>query len=238
MSTDNASHTLHRDSPAGKPLIYTISRLTHLTSASIFKAAIVALLFTLCCVQPISLAGTIYVYELDGGSHLITDLQQSGSSYRLIKQYSTEPFSKRGYDSSYTSQVIHSRFDDLIKETAGAHGLDPALLKALVHVESAFDPLAVSRTGAMGLMQMMPDTAARYRLTSNQFDPRRNLHAGAQHLRDLLNQFDGNIRFAIAGYNAGANAVIKYKGVPPYEETKGHVVKVMELYSKYLKQGS
>jgi hypothetical protein len=237
MCTDNASKTLHREPPVGKPLIYTLSRLSHPKSVSVSKAAIVALLFILCCVQPISMAGTIYVYELDGGSHLITDLQQTSSRYRLIKQYSTEPFSKRGYDSSYISQVVHSRFDELIMQAAGAHSLDPALLKALVHVESAFDPFAISRTGAMGLMQMMPGTAARYRLASNQFDPQRNLHAGAQHLRDLLIQFDENIRLAIAGYNAGANAVIKYNGVPPYEETKSHVDKVMELYSKYLKLG-
>ena len=196
---------------------------------------IITLFITLYCFTGPAAAGTIYVYELENGSRLITDAERAESGYRLVRRYSTEPFSKRKVGASYTSNVILSKFDELILETADAHKLDPALLKAVIHVESAFDPFAVSRTGAMGLMQMMPGTAAQYNLTANQFDPQRNVYAGAHHLKDLLQQFDGNNRFALAGYNAGANAVNRYNGIPPYDETQRYVLKVMKLYSDYLK---
>jgi soluble lytic murein transglycosylase-like protein len=196
---------------------------------------VLALITTLYCFTGAAVAGTIFVYELANGSRLITDSDQADSGYRLVRRYSTEPFSKRKVGASYTSNVILSKFDELILETADAHKLDPALLKAVIHVESAFNPFAVSRTGAMGLMQMMPGTAAQYNLIANQFDPQRNVYAGAHHLKDLLEQFDGNIRFALAGYNAGANAVNKYNGIPPHDETQRYVLKVMKLYSDYLK---
>jgi hypothetical protein len=199
------------------------------------KSMICMFFASLCCLAVPAKAGTIFVYELENGSRLVTDSDQADSGYRLVKRYSTEPFSKRKVGSSYTSNVVLSKFDELILETADAHKLDPALLKAVIHVESAFDPFAVSRTGAMGLMQMMPGTAAQYNLTVNQFDPQRNVYAGAHHLKDLLKLFDGNIRFALAGYNAGPNAVNKYNGIPPYQETERYVLKVMKLYSEYLK---
>jgi len=221
------------------PLIQALSSISpKILKVTLTRVSLVfttALFFILYCFTAPVAAGTIFVYELENGSRLITDAEQADSGHRLVKRYSTEPFSKRKVGASYTSNVILSKFDELILETADAHKLDPALLKAVIHVESAFDPFAVSRTGAMGLMQMMPGTAAQYNLTANQFDPQRNVYAGAHHLKDLLEQFDGNIRFALAGYNAGANAVNKYNGIPPYDETQRYVLKVMKLYSDYLK---
>ena len=199
------------------------------------RLIIFAMVLATCLYASNLSAGTIYVYELDNGSRLITDTEHPEAGYQLVKKYSTEPYSKRKRGASYTSRVIISKYDDLILEIAEAHKIDAALLKAVVHVESAFDPYAVSRVGAMGLMQLMPGTAAMYNLTSNQFDAQRNLYVGAEHLRDLLDEFDGNIRFALAGYNAGVNAVNKYNGIPPYDETTRYVEKVMKLYSQYLK---
>jgi soluble lytic murein transglycosylase-like protein len=180
------------------------------------------------------LAGSVYVYEMPNGSRLITDVQRTGDDYRLIKEYSTTPYRNAPADPApWTARPVESRFDGLISEVAAAYRLEPALIKAVMHVESAFDPYAISKTGAMGLMQLMPETAARYELSRNQFDPRRNITAGVSHLSDLVLQFDGNVRYALAGYNAGAGAVKEHRGIPPYTETRNYVDRVMKLYTLY-----
>lgn len=180
------------------------------------------------------LAGAVYVYEMTNGSRLITDVRRSGEEYRLIKEYNTTPYRNApAVSAPWTARPIESRYDSLIDEIASAYRLEAALVKAVVHVESAFDPYAISRTGAMGLMQLMPETAARYQLSRNQFDPRKNITAGVSHLRDLVAQFNGNVQFALAGYNAGAGAVEKHRGIPPYAETETYVDRVMKLYSIY-----
>jgi soluble lytic murein transglycosylase-like protein len=104
-------------------------------------------------------------------------------------------------------------------------GLDPDLIKAVAMVESGFDPGAVSPKGAMGLMQLMPETAAQYGVR-DALDPYESLRAGSRHLRDLLDGFDGNVTLALAAYNAGAGAVRRYGGVPAYRETRDYVDKV------------
>jgi soluble lytic murein transglycosylase-like protein len=116
-------------------------------------------------------------------------------------------------------------YDGYIEQLARMVGLDPDLIKAVAMVESAFDPSAVSPKGAMGLMQLMPATAAQYGV-ENPMDPYENLRAGSRHLRDLLDGFDGNLTLALAAYNAGAGAVRRYGGVPAYRETRDYVQKV------------
>jgi len=190
--------------------------------------------FMMSFVSTPALAGTVYVYEMTNGSRLITDVQRTGQEYRLIKEYNTTPYRNAPAASElWTARPIESRYDSLIDEIAATYRLEPALVKAVVHVESAFDPYAISRAGAMGLMQLMPETAARYQLSRNQFDPRRNITAGVSHLRDLVAQFNGNVQFALAGYNAGVGAVEKHRGIPPYAETETYVDRVMKLYSIY-----
>jgi len=117
-----------------------------------------------------------------------------------------------------------SPFSDEIAEAAGAWGVDPDLVRAVIEVESAFEPRAVSARGAMGLMQLMPATARQYGV-ADPFDPRANIEAGTQHLRSLLDRYD--LSLALAAYNAGAGAVERYGGVPPYRETKAYVRRVM-----------
>jgi soluble lytic murein transglycosylase-like protein len=118
---------------------------------------------------------------------------------------------------------------ELASVAARRHGLDPGLVLAVVSVESAFRPAAVSRKGAQGLMQLMPATAASLGV-KDAFDPVENLDGGSRHLGSLLTLYGGDLVNALAAYNAGAGAVARYRGVPPYRETRAYVKKVLERY--------
>jgi soluble lytic murein transglycosylase-like protein len=120
-------------------------------------------------------------------------------------------------------------YDGIIAEAAAAYRLEPALIKSVMSAESGFDPWAVSRAGARGLMQLMPEMARAFGV-SDIFDPRENVMAGARLLRELLDQHHGNVRLAIASYNAGPTAVAHYGGVvPPFRETQRYVKRVTSL---------
>jgi len=115
----------------------------------------------------------------------------------------------------------------LIREIAGAQAVDPRLVEAMVKVESNFDPYAVSRKGAMGLMQLMPETARRFRV-GNAFDPSQNLEGGTRCIKELLERY-GEVRLALAAYNAGEEAVNRYGGIPPFRETRAYVHRILQL---------
>ena len=117
----------------------------------------------------------------------------------------------------------------LIQRLAQQYSVDPHLVRAIIMVESNFDPHAVSRAGAQGLMQLMPDTAARYRV-EDPFDPHANIEGGIRYLRDLLRLFPSDLRHVLAAYNAGEGAVQQYGGIPPYPETQRYVERVLALY--------
>ena len=119
-------------------------------------------------------------------------------------------------------------FDDHINAAAGKHGVSVDLVRAIIQVESGFDHLATSGKGAKGLMQLMPDTA-RDMGARSLFDPRQNIFAGVRYLRFLLNAFHGNVSLAAAAYNAGPTVVKRYRGVPPYKETRDYVNRVEAL---------
>jgi soluble lytic murein transglycosylase-like protein len=119
-------------------------------------------------------------------------------------------------------------YDDLIKEAADRYGLPTALIRAVIMTESAFDPLAVSSAGAQGLMQLMPATSAELGV-SDAFDPRENIMAGVQYLSSLLAAQKGNVKLALASYNAGPGNVKRYRGIPPFKETRRYVDKIMNL---------
>lgn len=121
--------------------------------------------------------------------------------------------------------------EGLIEETAVRHQLEPALVKAVVATESAFDPNAVSRVGAQGLMQLMPKTAHRLGVV-DPFDPRQNLDGGVRYLKQMLNIF-GDIQLALAAYNAGPGAVKRYRGIPPYKETQAYVRRIVARLRAY-----
>jgi soluble lytic murein transglycosylase-like protein len=126
-------------------------------------------------------------------------------------------------------------FDGMIREASQTHRVDESLIRAVIKQESAYDPKATSHCGAMGLMQLMPETAAELGV-GDAYDPYQNIMGGTKYLRQLLDRFNGNITKAVAGYNAGPGAVEQYGGIPPYQETQNYVSCVLEFYQRY-KQG-
>ncbi len=123
--------------------------------------------------------------------------------------------------------VDRNTYDGYIRTTARKYGLEPALVKAVIQVESNFNPTAVSSAGARGLMQLMPGTAARYSVGMHElFNPWENIETGAQHLAYLKTLFPNNLDFVLAAYNAGENNVVRYSGIPPFPETVDYVQKV------------
>lgn len=125
-----------------------------------------------------------------------------------------------------------TRYNQWIREAATLYQIPEELIRAVIKVESDYDPRAVSHAGAQGLMQLIPETALRMQIR-DAFDPRMNIFAGTRYLRVLANHFNGDIQLTIAGYNAGEGAVIKYGGIPPYEETQNYVTRVLQYYHRY-----
>ena len=116
-----------------------------------------------------------------------------------------------------------------LEQAAARHNVDPNLVRSVIKVESNFNPNAVSRKGAMGLMQLMPSTARSLHVT-NPFDPQQNVDAGVRHLKQLLESYGGNVKLSLAAYNAGAGAVARSSGIPHFSETQNYVRRITELY--------
>jgi len=126
-------------------------------------------------------------------------------------------------------------FSPIIFAAANRHSVDPALVKAVIMVESSYDPMAISKKGAIGLMQLMPNTAAALGVEDS-LNPEHNINGGVKYLKQLLNQFQGDLQLALAAYNAGSRKVKKYKGIPPYKATQNFVEKVFQYYQHYKKE--
>ncbi|MGA2515370.1 MAG: lytic transglycosylase domain-containing protein [Thermodesulfobacteriota bacterium] len=125
-----------------------------------------------------------------------------------------------------------AQYDSLISEFSKKYQVDFALIKAMIRAESGFNPLAISRKGAKGLMQLMPETASRMNV-SNVFNPRENIEGGVRHFKNLLSLFDNDVRLSLAAYNAGENLVAELRSIPPYRETVDYVRKVLSYYQSY-----
>jgi soluble lytic murein transglycosylase-like protein len=131
--------------------------------------------------------------------------------------------------SGYTASQRHDAWEQpraIIKEAADRYGVAEDVIAAVIEAESQFNPRAVSRRGAQGLMQLMPDTAASLGV-EDPFSPRENIHGGVRHLRSLMDRFDNNLPLALAAYNAGHVAVIHYGGIPPYPQTRAYVSRIL-----------
>ena len=174
----------------------------------------------------------IYSFTDERGVVHFTNIPGLDKRYKLIRREAGSAIPRSG-QAWMPSEADIRRFSSIIDVAARSHGVDPALVQAVITAESGFNPNALSRAGASGLMQLMPDTARRYGV-SNIFDPAENIHGGVRYLRDLLAMFNGDMRLALAGYNAGENAVIRAGNkVPPYAETQHYVPKVIDLYHRF-----
>ncbi len=172
-------------------------------------------------------AADIYMYvDRDGVMHFTN--APTSSDYKV---YVKERPRRRG------RTIDDSRFDRYIDEAATLHGLDFPLLKAVIRAESAFDPKAVSKKGAMGLMQIMPENLEAFRVF-DPFDPWQNIMGGARYLKSLIQRFDGKLPLALAAYNAGPRMVDSHRGIPPFPETQDYVKRVLKFLQLYKQRAS
>lgn len=137
----------------------------------------------------------------------------------------------------YASSVNPAEFDQLIKSCSTKYGVDSCLVKAVIHAESGYNPNAVSSKGASGLMQLMPSTAKSLKV-ADRFNPKDNVEGGVKYLRFLLDTFRGDVSLAVAAYNAGLGKVAKYGGIPPYNETRTYVARVLSYMKSYQESGA
>lgn len=181
-------------------------------------------------------AADIYSYKDERGVVHFTNIPNGDKRFKLLrKEEGTSPYARAaGMPQVFMprDEAIR-RFAPLIESASRTHGVDAALVHAVISAESSYNPLAVSKAGARGLMQLMPDTARRYGVQSI-MDPADNINGGVRYLRDLLTMFNGNLELAVAAYNAGENAVIRHgHKIPPYAETVDYVPKVLGFYRRF-----
>ena len=187
---------------------------------------------------PRMVSGQVYSYIGRDGVRHYTSRRPAGmasASVRTIKYSYMETCYACGAKPGVNFRNLRlnmTAYQDEVRAAAREHGVDEAIVRAIIHAESAFNPNALSRVGAQGLMQLMPATARRFGV-GNAFEPRQNISGGVKYLAWLLKRFNGDLTLAAAGYNAGEGAVDKYKGVPPYRETRHYVERVGILAERY-----
>lgn len=182
--------------------------------------AAVFMVMTFFVISPLS--ADIYVYRDSKGVLHFTNVPTSLEYTSFMSE-------------SNLNSTIYAKsasYDDVIAEAASKNNISFHLLKALIHVESYFNPNAISKKGALGLMQLMPENLSTLNV-SHPFDPRENVMGGASYLKNMITRFDGKLELALAAYNAGPSAVEKYRDIPPFRETQEYVQKVLSLYRKY-----
>ena len=189
-----------------------------------------------CLIIPASLtivdaAANIYAFKDEKGVTHFSNLPHLDKRFKLVYKIPVAPNLRPNAWSASGPRVVDiEKLVPIIAEAARAHGLDAKLIHAVIRAESGYNENAVSSKGAVGLMQLIPATAQRYGVV-NSYDPTQNIAGGTRYLRDLLKMFNGNVELALAGYNAGENAVIRAGNrIPPYPETMAYVPKVLTFY--------
>lgn len=185
-----------------------------------------------------SFSDTIYVIEHRNGAVTFTSHKpKEGVRYYIFKpgkfRLSSYGRYSRGIERIYSSRA--KKFDAYIERWSTYYNVDPNLIRAIIHVESGFNPNAVSRKGARGLMQLMPKTAEELGV-KDAHHPADNIKGGVKYFSDLMRRFKGDVRLALAAYNAGPESVYQYGGLPPFRETIEYVRKVLLLHKKYRKR--
>jgi soluble lytic murein transglycosylase-like protein len=195
-------------------------------SSSLQRAAWLAL-----AVAALSLAraadAQIYVYKDAYGRSFFTDAPPHDG----YEPYHSKAYLNRIRTPAGRAATLKS-FDPAIQRASRQHGVSAALVKAVIAAESGFDPLALSRRGAQGLMQLMPETAQQLGV-DDVYDPWQNIDGGTKYLCEMIDRFPGELELALAAYNAGPEAVRQYQGVPPYAETRGYVRRVLAYYKQF-----
>jgi soluble lytic murein transglycosylase-like protein len=203
-----------------------------------FPLLTIATIFLFCSLLQLpeaALATPLYkIVDKRGNITFSSRKPKAGKKYQLFHA------SRSSFSKIYTAKGRKWRFfpqdsvfDSDIIRVAKKNSISPALVKAVIHIESGFKPKALSPKGAQGLMQLMP-TTARLLGVKNAFEPRQNMEAGSKHLKTLLDKYDGKLDLVLAAYNAGETAVNKHAGIPPYLETRNYVTRVKRAYHSYL----
>ena len=183
----------------------------------------------------------IYSREDPDGTIHFTNQRPQGKDRRKYKVYLRTPPNRRArpgvvpVPARSTDPARYTRYDASIVEASRAFSIPVPFIRAVIRVESDYDPRVVSVAGAEGLMQLMPGTARRMKVRDS-FDPHDNIMGGTRYLRYLANMFGGDMVLTIAGYHAGEGAVRKYRGVPPYTTTQGYIKRVLKYYNHYKKK--
>ncbi|HRG95524.1 MAG TPA: lytic transglycosylase domain-containing protein [Polyangiaceae bacterium] len=184
---------------------------------------------------PLTAAADIYKWtDAEGVVHFTSKADPKGKLYLKAApppanavRPGVTPFAPQDRDLSR-----YTRYDEWIRQASTLYQIPEALVRAVIKVESDYDARAVSYAGARGLMQLMPQTAERLQVRDIN-DPRENIFGGVRFLRILANAFNGDLALTVAGYNAGEEAVMRYQGIPPYQQTRDYVVKVSKYYRRY-----
>ncbi len=196
----------------------------------------VVVLATFSVVAPAGARADIYQWvDADGVVHFTNKTSTDPRAKLYLKAAAPTPAPGAPGAPLWTPQrdpTRYTRFDEWIRQAAALYQLPEQLVRAVIKVESDYEPRAVSSAGARGLMQLMPETADRLQVKDIN-DPRENIFGGVRYLRILANTFNGDLELTVAAYNAGEESVMKYGGIPPYAETRNYVVKVTKFYRRY-----
>jgi soluble lytic murein transglycosylase len=166
--------------------------------------------------------GDVYMYRDQNGVVNFTNVPSHGGYRRILREGGNVR----------AAVSVSGDYDEVIRSASDRHSIDADLVRAVIKAESDFNSNARSSKGAMGLMQLMPDTARLYNVL-NAYDPVDNVEGGVRHLRMLLERFQGDLRLSLAAYNAGSGAVEKFGGIPPYVETREYVRRVLRFYDAF-----
>jgi len=173
----------------------------------------------------------VFTYRQDDGVPVFTDRVPINQTYEVM-EFACFACNPRSSVDWYSTPLHQDKFSDAIATAAHQHGIDAALIRALIHAESGFNPLARSHKGAIGLMQLMPGTA-RDLGVQDATAVQQNIEGGVRYLANLLQQYEGDVTLATAAYNAGPANVARYGGIPPFEETQTYVKRVKILHDRY-----